>query len=129
MEITLEDNRRCQTVNILIRCKYCATLSTIFASIANLIRYEVIYWKNNGRIFETKEEYILWKNTNLPNIKYIFVVLESMCKIALLFYSQMMKEENLYYISIFIMQSQYWSFLDCFLYMLYSQLCVIHIFS
>ena len=128
MEFTLVDNRRCQIVNILIRCiffifdiiciiysyesleinnlfyLYCATLTAIFASIANLIRYELIYWNNKGRLFETKEEYKLWKIKKFSNIKYSFTAIESVCKIALLYYSQMMKEENMYYISIFIMQ-------------------------
>ena len=111
MEFTLVDNRRCQIVNILVRCiffifdiicivysyesieinslfyLYCATLVTIFASIANLIRYELIYWNNKGRIFDTKEEYKLWKIKNFSNIKYSFVAIESVCKIALLFKS------------------------------------------
>jgi hypothetical protein len=128
MEFTLVDNRRCQIVNIFIRCiffifdiiciiysyesveknnlfyLYCATLAAIFVSISNLIRYELIYWNNKGRIFETKEEYKLWKIQNFSNIKYSFVAIESVCKIALLFQSPLMKEENLYYTSIFIMQ-------------------------
>jgi len=128
MEFTLVNNRRCQIVNILVRCiffifdiicivysyesieinslfyLYCATLVTIFASIANLIRYELIYWNNKGRIFFSLQEYKLWKNTNFSNIKYSFTAIESVCKIAILFQSPLMKEENLYYISILIMQ-------------------------
>jgi hypothetical protein len=124
MEIVLVDNRRFQIVTILIRCilfifdiicivysydsieknsmfyLYCATLVTIFASISNLIRYELIYWNNKGRIFFSLQEYKLWKNTNFSNIKYSFTAIESVCKIAILFQSQLMKEENLYYISI-----------------------------
>ena len=151
MEITLEDNIRCQIVNIFIRCiffifhiicivssydsieknsifyLYFLSLSAIFTSIANLIRYEVIYWKNKGRIFFSSQEYKLWKNTNLPNIKYIFAVLESMCKIALLYYSQMMKEENMYYISIFIMQLNAIAILIIFglffIYALFTTIC------
>jgi len=151
MEFTLVDNRRCQIVNILVRCiffifdiicilysyesieinnlfyLYCATLVTIFASIANLIRYELIYWNNKGRIFETKEEYKLWKNTNLPNIKYSFTAIESVCKIALLYYSQMMKEENMYYISILIMQLNAIAILIIFglffIYALFTTIC------
>jgi hypothetical protein len=128
MEFTLVDNRRCQIITIFIRCilfifdiicivnsydsieinklfyLYCATLTAIFASIANLIRYELIYWNNKGRIFDTKEEYKLWKIQNFSNIKYSFAAIECVCKIALLFQTPLMKEEKLYYISIFIIQ-------------------------
>jgi hypothetical protein len=128
MEFTLVDNRRCQIVTILIRCilfifdiicivysydsieinslfyLYCATLTAIFASIANLIRYELIYCNNKGRIFFSLQEYKLWKNKNFSNIKYSFAAIESVCKIALLFQTPLMREEKLYYISIFIIQ-------------------------
>lgn len=128
MEFVLSDNRRCQIITICIRCiffifdiiciiysyksieinnlfyLYCATITAIFASIANLIRYELIYWNNKGRIFETKDEYKLWKIKNFSNAKYSFMAIESICKIAILFQSPLMKEENFYYTSIFIMQ-------------------------
>lgn len=151
MEFTLVDNRRFQIVNILIRCiffifdiiciaysyesieinslfyLYCATITAIFASIANLIRYEVIYYKNKGRIFETKEEYKLWKNQNFSNIKYSFTAIETVCKIALLFKSPLMKEDNLYYTSIFIMQLNAISIIIIFvlisIYVFFKTLC------
>jgi len=151
MEFTLNDNRRCQIVTIFIRCiffifdiicivysyesieinnlfyLYCATLTAIFASIANLIRYELIYWNNKGRLFETKEEYKLWKIKKFSNIKYSFTAIESVCKIALLYYSQMMKEENMYYISILIMQLNAIAILIIFglffIYALFTTIC------
>jgi hypothetical protein len=128
MEFVLVDNRRCQIMTIFIRLIlfifdiicivysydsieknsvfyiYSSTLIAIFASISNLIRYELIYWNNKGRIFETKEEYKLWKIKNFSNIKYSFAAIESVLKIAILFKSPLMREENLYYTSIFIMQ-------------------------
>ncbi len=128
MEFTLVDNRRCQIATILIRCilfifdiicivysydsieinslfyLYCATLTAIFASITNLIRYELIYCNNKGRIFFSLQEYKLWKNKNFSNIKYSFTAIECVCKVALLFQSPLMREEKLYYISIFIIQ-------------------------
>lgn len=128
MEFTLVDNRRFQIINILIRCiffifdliciaysynlieinslfyLYCATITAIFVSIANLIRYEIIYFKNKGRIFLSSQEYKLWKTANFSNIKYSFAAIEYVLKIALLFKSPLMKEENLYYTSIFIIQ-------------------------
>lgn len=151
MEFILVDNRRCQIVNIFIRCiffifdiicivysyesieknsifyLYFTTLSTIFASITNLIRYEIIYWNNKGRIFVSLQEYKLWKIKNFSNIKYSFVAIESVCKIALLFQSPLMKEENMYYISIFIMQLNAIAILIIFglffIYALFTILC------
>jgi hypothetical protein len=128
MEFILIDNKKFQITNICIRCilfifdifcliysydsieknslfiLYCITLIAIFISITNLIRYELIYWKNKDRFFENIEEYILWKKLNLSNIKYLFAAFEYTCKIVILFKIPLMKPENYYYLSIFFIQ-------------------------
>ena len=83
---------------------YCLTLFTIFISIANLIRYEYINRKNLGRIFTSLEEYNSWQNSNHKNIKYLIAIFEYSFKITLTIHALIIKQINLYTISIIIIQ-------------------------
>jgi hypothetical protein len=77
---------------------YCITLSIIFLSIMNMIRIEYIYCNNS------EEENNSWKKENFTNTNYFFVVIENICKISFLFHTFPMEYNNLYTISILLIQ-------------------------
>lgn len=148
MEFRLENRNNCRIMNIRLRVlllffdifcviysndqiemnnlfiHYCITLFTIFLSIMNILRIECIYSTNSNRSFYSVEEYQSWKKENFMNTKFIFVVIENICKITFLYHSTPMEYNNLYTFSILILQISTILFLIMLVITLFYMICI-----
>lgn len=56
---------------------YCFMLVGMFASICNLTRYEYAFYKKYGTIFSSIQEFKAWKLQQMPGLRHLFTVIES----------------------------------------------------
>lgn len=82
---------------------YCITLFTIFMSIMNIIRLEYCCANNNMNSSNFIREYYSINKENLLNSKFIFFIIENISKISFLFHSMHIENNNLYTMSILIL--------------------------
>jgi len=99
---------------------YCSTIAAVFFSILNSIRFEYNYWEAYGRSFLTLQDYKIWKQQNLKNLKYIFGTIEYIFKITFFYHSFPIKDLRLYSISILLLQ------LNIGLFIIFVKLCIIY---
>lgn len=85
---------------------YCVTLLSIFLSIMNTICIDVNSSNNNINSLNSVNsirEYYSMNKENLSNSKFIFFIIENICKISFLFHSMHIEYNNLYTLSILIL--------------------------
>lgn len=61
---------------------YCFMLAGMFASICNLTRHEYALYKKYGTMFNSINEFKAWKIQQMPNLKYLFDVIELVIKLC-----------------------------------------------